>query len=319
MFRESTIKGWEMMAILIESFPCSTNLEPYIRNYLQESSFNRGDLSRVSVYAAYCLRRYNEKWKQNSIAKIPTKEEIHYIQHDPFSGAIFGGSLDKILLQQKENYPNVRIPRILAIICDCILECGGDKVEGIFRISASSELVFQYKVKLEKGLSTLDHIRDPHVAACLLKTWFYELKHPIIPYELYDLYIQNDGNIQKLSDLTLHSLPEENRFTLLYLIRFLRIIGKPENQVRFCLQAFSFFLLTFLLFRLSLRWVLLIWLGFFRLIFFAVLLWIQWFVYIILPLKPVLWNHFCNILRFLTKFLVSMACAEVALPDYFVQ
>lgn len=219
------------MGIMIEAFPCSEHLEPYLRNFLQEHSFNRGDLSRVSVYGAYCLRRYNSKWKKDSVVKIPTEEQIRFIRDDPFAGAIFGGSLVEIMSQQKEIYPNVHIPRVIAIICDSILECGGAKAEGIFRISARSEHVFQYKVKLEKGLSnTLDTVRDPHISACLLKTWFSELKNSIIPSELYDSLIENDGNLQKISEI-IYSIPDVNRFILFYLVRFLRILAEPDNQI----------------------------------------------------------------------------------------
>lgn len=218
-----------MMAIIIESFPCTKDLEPYVRSYLNETA-KLIDSSRVSVYAAYCLRRYDACWKNNSNVRIPTKEEIEKIQQDPFSGAMFGGSLEDIMIQQRKDYPNVNIPRVMAIMCDCIIESGGENTEGIFRIASNMDKVYQQKVLLEKGVSQLEKNRDPHVPACLLKTWLQELQDPVIPNDYYDLIIKNDGDIKALS-YSIEKLPDVNRNSLYYLIRFLRRIGNPENQV----------------------------------------------------------------------------------------
>lgn len=218
------------MAIVIDSFPCTKNLEPYIRSYLHECSLHLTE-SRVSVYAAYCLRRYDARWKYSTDLRIPSREEIKQIRKDPFQGAMFGGSLEEIMQEQRKEHPNVRIPRVMAILCDCILDSGGEKTEGIFRISANHDRVFEMKVILEKGTSTLRAQDDAHVPACLLKTWFLELKDPLIPTDFYQKFLDNAENMDELSELVYNELPDVNRNTLLFLIRFLRIIATPENQV----------------------------------------------------------------------------------------
>lgn len=225
----STMKGWELMAIAIDSFPCTKNLEPYVRSFLHESALHV-DTSRISVYAAYCLRRYDARWKHNTVVRVPSRQEIRAIQKNPFWGAMFGGTLEEMMEQQRERYPNVRIPRVLAIICDCVMESGGQDTEGIFRITAPMDQVYELKVQLEKGVSALPVQDNAHVPACLLKTWVSELREAIIPPDLYPHFMANENRLQALSDLIFHELPDVNRNSLLYLLRFLRIIGDTKNQ-----------------------------------------------------------------------------------------
>ena len=241
--RPSTIKGWELMAIVIDSFPCTKNLEPYIRCYFQNCSIHL-TASRISLYAAYCLRRYDARWKYSNTVRVPSREEIKKIRTDPFQGAMFGGSLEEIMEEQRKVHPNVRIPRLIAILCDCIIDSQGDTTEGIFRISAKLDEVYEMKVLLEKGSSSLAASQNPHVPACVLKMWFLELKEPIIPMSLYNRFIANDNNLEELSELIYNDLPDVNRNTLLFLIRFLRTIATPEKQ-KLTLMSMQNFALIF--------------------------------------------------------------------------
>ena len=59
---------------------------------------------------------------------------------------------------------------------------------------------------------------DPHVIAALLKLWYRELYHPLIPDNLYDAAIETHEQPVKAVEL-INKLPEINRLVLSYLIR----------------------------------------------------------------------------------------------------
>ena len=63
---------------------------------------------------------------------------------------------------------------------------------------------------------------DPHVPASLLKLWYRELEHPLIPNEFYGDCIDNYTNPEAAVDVV-NKLPEINRLVLAYLIRFLQV------------------------------------------------------------------------------------------------
>ncbi len=51
----------------------------------------------------------------------------------------------------------------------------------LHRVPGDIDEVNILKLKLDKGLITMDKLSDPHVPASLLKLWFRELEEPLIP------------------------------------------------------------------------------------------------------------------------------------------
>jgi hypothetical protein len=60
------------------------------------------------------------------------------------------------------------------------------KTQGIFRVSASSLAVENYKEAIDSGSPVEFNIHHVHLVANLLKLYFRELPDPLIPYGLYD-------------------------------------------------------------------------------------------------------------------------------------
>jgi hypothetical protein len=65
--RAHTIKGWELFAVVVDSFLPEPGLEPYLRKYFYDNLEARPPSgaqvqascsTKVSIYASYCLRRY---------------------------------------------------------------------------------------------------------------------------------------------------------------------------------------------------------------------------------------------------------------------
>ena len=59
---------------------------------------------------------------------------------------------------------------------------------------------------------------EPHVVAALLKLWYRELYHPLIPDSMYEAAIEAHENPTSAVAL-ISKLPEMNRMVLAYLIR----------------------------------------------------------------------------------------------------
>jgi len=84
--------------------------------------------------------------------------------------------------------PELQLPLIVPTLLRNIYETDGMRAEGIFRLSVGSEELTRVRRQFEAGDF---HLRgsaapNPHVSACLLKSWFRDLLQPIIPFTLYE-------------------------------------------------------------------------------------------------------------------------------------
>lgn len=134
------------------------------------------------------------------------------------------------------------------VVKTCIseVEQRGSKVEGIYRISASTSTV----EKIEQFFETMDVnnndeiIRmhtlidgDIHALAGLLKRYLKKIPDPIIPQDLYNAYVnvsrieKEETRVGKLSDI-ISGLPAANRITLLALTKHLALIAENEKWTK---------------------------------------------------------------------------------------
>ena len=87
------------------------------------------------------------------------------------------------------------------------------------------------KGKLYRNDYTLD-TKSPHVAACLLKDWLRGLKDSLIPQTHYDMAIdmaKKNTVKQESLEVFLSQLPEVNRETIKYLVKFLQDLIEEKN------------------------------------------------------------------------------------------
>eukprot|EP00727_Mastigamoeba_balamuthi_P005827 m51a1_g1864 hypothetical protein (636) ;mRNA; f:639257-642110 len=104
------------------------------------------------------------------------------------------------------------------------VELGGHRTEGVFRISPSL-------ADLDVAMTALDQTgempRTAHLAATLLKRWLAtRLPEPMIPHAQYIAAIEREEKPLQVYD----SIPEPNRSMLLYVVRFLQMMARPENE-----------------------------------------------------------------------------------------
>ncbi|KAF7488840.1 Protein FAM13A [Sarcoptes scabiei] len=130
------------------------------------------------------------------------------------------------------------IPFIVTRLCTYIENQGGMVQEGLFRISGNAKLVDKLKQSFDRyGDAPLESEGDLASAAALLKQFLRELPQPLIPNgsQFLDVIrsLKNNRETCVLSLKALISqLPDENYYTLRYLIRFLNRIAQRNEENR---------------------------------------------------------------------------------------
>jgi hypothetical protein len=137
--------------------------------------------------------------------------------------AVFGVSLDQIMARQKTQFPELLVPKVMAMLVEGIIALGGFNMEGIFRINAPLQEIQTLKKQIGKGNYDITP-SDVHVLGTLLKTYLRELPEPLIPTSYYDVCIANP---QQAREIALR-LPSAHYRVLSYLIAFLQVFTRPE-------------------------------------------------------------------------------------------
>eukprot|EP00158_Paraphelidium_tribonemae_P003193 Partr_v1_DN25949_c0_g1_i3_m68372 putative Rho GTPase activating protein 39 len=224
---ESIIKGWELLACIVVTFPPSKNFEGYLQKFMHDNTTNA--VERIVTFAKHCLIKLERICQKGPRGKVPTIPEIERAKESPFFPSVFGESLADIMIIQQEKEPNLKLPRIMTFLADSILKLNGCQTEGIFRVPGDADAVTELRLRLEKGQYDISGISDASVPGSLFKFWLRDLTDPIIPHDLYDYCIKN----AEKADMALQvidKIPENNRNVLLYLISFLQIIAETKNQ-----------------------------------------------------------------------------------------
>ncbi|KZT64367.1 Rho GTPase activation protein [Daedalea quercina L-15889] len=217
---ESVFKGWQLLCVLLVTFPPSKDFETYLRSYLQQATTHHE--GRVDVMAKYCLRRLAYISRKGPRGKPPTTTEIETASDAAFHPSIFGESLDTVFRLQERSYPHMKVPIVLPFLADGILALGGTKTEGIFRVPGDGDAVSDLKLRIEKGYYSLDGVDDPHVLASLWKLWLRELCDPLVPDELYDECVRASKSPEACVGIV-QRLPTINRRVVLFVVSFLQL------------------------------------------------------------------------------------------------
>ncbi|KAJ7647566.1 hypothetical protein FB45DRAFT_733340 [Roridomyces roridus] len=224
---ESVFKGWQLLCVLLITFPPSKNFEAYLRAFLQQHTTQPE--GRVDVMAKYCVKRLAFIAKKGPRGKAPNSSEIETASDAAFNPSTFGESLDAIIRLQERNYPHQKVPIILPFLADGILALGGGKAEGIFRVPGDGDSVSELKLRIDKGYYTLDGVDDPHVLASLMKLWLRELCDPLVPDEMYNECITNSKEPEACVHIV-QRLPTINRRVVLFVISFLQLFLEDRIQ-----------------------------------------------------------------------------------------
>ncbi|KAG0246860.1 hypothetical protein B0O80DRAFT_300607 [Mortierella sp. GBAus27b] len=226
--REGSIKGWHLFTILLITFAPSKNLHEYLASFLNQHATT--SLHPIPVMARHCLDLLRRIGKRGARAKQLTAVEIARAQEAAFRPSVFEATLERLMGRQMAaggEWAAWRVPRLMVFLKECVVELGGHKTEGIFRISGDLGAVAELRARIELGNYDLAGITDPHVPCSLLRLWIRDLPEPIIPYDMYQRCIdcsQDKDEVAKVVD----SLPLWHKETIIYLINFLKTFDSPE-------------------------------------------------------------------------------------------
>ncbi|KXS20412.1 RhoGAP-domain-containing protein, partial [Gonapodya prolifera JEL478] len=141
---------------------------------------------------------------------------------------VFGGLLDV----QLSKTPGRHIPRIVEL-CIKEVEHRGLDSQGIYRLSGNSALVQKMKQQFNSSLDpdtvvlSDDDTADINNLTSLLKLYFRELQNPLIPFDMYEHFVEAsrimdyDERLYAVKRL-IDELPPHNRTVLEYLVRHLQ-------------------------------------------------------------------------------------------------
>lgn len=80
-----------------------------------------------------------------------TVGEIEHASNAAFYPSIYGDSLDAIMYRQASSYPSHGVPVILPFLAQAIIQLGGLRAEGIFRVPGDAEAVAELRSRMDRG------------------------------------------------------------------------------------------------------------------------------------------------------------------------
>jgi Rho GTPase-activating protein 39 len=223
---------WKLMICVTAAFPPSKGIFKYINCWLDKNNLSEAFIKkaikvcdcnlyvfRISGPRGYSTLIEDVKfWSDESHAKVP----------------LFGVELDEIYSDPNllEEVDDAKIPKIVVNLIDMIKKLNGYQKKGVFRVSGDLQQVFRLKNLLSKDCDSVDieSIKDASVPCSLLKLWMRVLRSPLIPDNLYSLFLVARNNPKKIATLLEENLPRSNFAVISYICNFLIDISRPEHQ-----------------------------------------------------------------------------------------
>ncbi|KAI8899150.1 Rho GTPase activation protein [Globomyces pollinis-pini] len=237
-YPDQIFRGWQMMSVLTSTFPPSTNLEHYLKNFIEQNFGMDGEQSKLDIIIRYSYNILCKTCKTGPRGRTMSKAELEHCLQAPFKNSVFGDTLERIMERQAKD-TDQDLPVVLTFLVDNIVKLEGHRSEGIFRVPGDAEGVSDLRCRIEKNDYNFDHITDPNIPSSLLKLWLRELEEPLIPAEYYSACItvgqmlddkeKAEGAYKAAWDIV-ENLPDINAGVCKYMIGFLKMVGKPENQ-----------------------------------------------------------------------------------------
>eukprot|EP01119_Soliformovum_irregulare_P005589 TRINITY_DN17335_c0_g1_i1.p1 TRINITY_DN17335_c0_g1~~TRINITY_DN17335_c0_g1_i1.p1 ORF type:complete len:323 (+),score=57.91 TRINITY_DN17335_c0_g1_i1:58-1026(+) len=146
---------------------------------------------------------------------------------------VFG--VDPMSLEQVDDN-GYRVPKILVDLKTKMLNAGGVRVEGIFRLAGEQTEIKRIKELLNQKKTDIQ-TNDINAIATLIKIWFRELPVPVLnalPQEVIMGFQDPDDCVSAYN-----SLPEPNRTLLDWLLDFMKTIVANSDQNKMTAQNIS--------------------------------------------------------------------------------
>lgn len=226
---EWLLKTWRLFCIIATIFPSTRDSEKYISSHFV-LSFNEEN-QEISDLAQFTYIRFNSRCSIGKPLEISNfsgdASELYTLVYSETSP--FVGSLNEFMWYQRNLYPSLPIPIILIEFTKSIIDKNGLQSPGLFRLPGSLKKIDGI---IQKNVFSQDILDDCSIndIASLMKRWFRELSTCTIP----DSYLPQFEEAVLNSNFNefVESLPQVNKYTLLYLIGFLQLCFKNVEYTK---------------------------------------------------------------------------------------
>ncbi|XP_032367236.1 active breakpoint cluster region-related protein isoform X4 [Etheostoma spectabile] len=189
----------------------------------------------------------NKRWRRQTLhlGQVEVTLSLKYCPHplEPPSSTAQQQPVFCVPIKTVAQQEGVLVPHVVRCCVDEVERRGMGEV-GIYRISGTTSDIAMLKTAFNSNLrEAVTRLRSAEVNAVtgVLKLYFRELPEPLIPTEMFQslarmLDIQ-DINSRLVSMLSLlHSCPDPNRHTFLYLLHHLQRVSEKQDVNRMSLQ-----------------------------------------------------------------------------------
>ncbi|KAJ3344321.1 ribosomal protein S15 [Gonapodya sp. JEL0774] len=176
-----------------------------------------------------------DKQKKKGFGGLFAKRQPNVKEPPDTKVNVFGGLLEAQLAKT----PGRRIPRIVEL-CTQEVEDRGLDSQGIYRLSGNSAIVQKIRLQFNSNpdpdtvVLSEDDTADINNLTSLLKLYFRELQNPLIPFEMYEHFVEAsrildyDERLYEAKRLV-DAMPVHNREVLEYLIRHLQKVTAKSD------------------------------------------------------------------------------------------
>lgn len=223
---------WKLMICVTAAFPPSKGIFKFINQWLDKNDLSEPFIKQV-VKVCHCnLYVFKISGPRGYSTSV---EDVKFWYDEAHSKLpLFGVELNEIYEDSNllEEVDEVQIPKIVVRLIEMIKNLNGYQKEGIFRVSGDLQQVFRLKNLLSKDCDTADieSVKDASVPCSALKLWMRVLRSPLIPDNLYSLFLVSRNNPKKISILLEENLPRSNYAVISYICNFLIELSQPEHQ-----------------------------------------------------------------------------------------
>jgi hypothetical protein len=139
----------------------------------------------------------------------------------------FTKSIEEQMWHQRKTHPTLPIPHILQLMANRIISGGGERIIGIFRISADAREVERVVAGLNRGEDNILETADIIAVTICFKRWFGDLPERIIgKRQVAKLEETFNGTKDYIGFV--NSLPRVHMRTMMFLIGFIKRMVKAE-------------------------------------------------------------------------------------------
>lgn len=220
---DSLRRGWELLSILLAFVVPTGAISEKLVEFLDKNAdpvFDRPEVV-TSYFAQQCQKRL---CKTVPRAK-PTLANVQETKIHIFRPPLFSASLEELMEMQQEKFPKLELPWVLTTLIELLIQSGGRRTEGIFRVAADPEQLNTARGQLDGWLTPKMH--DANVPAGLLKLWLRQLPVPLILPGLYDRALAaSDSSTEAIKIVKL--LPEMNQLVLARVLALLQDLSREE-------------------------------------------------------------------------------------------